>query len=166
MQKTLTQQKPVLSSNSAVTEALESERVADPASLEALMVRQALASDVNFMISAWFRSYEKSARIPTRVYAENYPQIIKACLAHSTSLVMCAVDEPSLILAFVVGDNRETGPVLHYAYTRKGARQSGIVRRLVDTLFGHYPKLIECTARWPMSSHRYIYNPFKLGFAL
>lgn len=132
--------------------------------LSGLLVRPMLGSDLAYVAKTWYQSYQRGSRLPPTVYAAHYRAVIDSCLEAGTTLVLSSEATPTLVIAFACG--HQADKVLYYAYTRDGARGEGCAQTLVRELFSGYPAHIECTARIPFMSKRYIYNPFRMGMAV
>lgn len=131
-----------------------------------VIVRPMLPSDRAYVTNSWIKSYRIPSMIPTTVYRAHYPGIVETCIDCAETLVIAHEQTPTLIVAWACGQSDMRVPTLHYAYVRDGARRLGLAHRLVSDLFGGVPDRVDCTARVPFDSARYVYNPFAMGLAL
>lgn len=95
-----------------------------------IVVREASALDLPFVLSTWVESEEGHARLPgTRdeVFAALRGKA-RALLARSRVLVAAPEDDAITVLAWLCVD----GGRVHYAYTRRNLRRHGFARMLLD----------------------------------
>lgn len=94
-----------------------------------LILRSALPTDKPFVAETWLQSYSTS---PTRwslqdTYFKVWPSIIERLLRVSNVTVATLLDDPGLILGYIVTEPNEQ--LLHYIYVRGKSSQSAGLQR-------------------------------------
>lgn len=117
-------------------------------------VRPMEEDDRSFVVKSWLSSAESSAphtkflRLPYLQDANRalggqlrdawfvqYHSEVEQVVGRATCLVACMIDEPEVIVGFIVGEVHSTGPlVIHWNYSRNRYRNLGIANSLVEAL--------------------------------
>ena len=101
-------------------------------------VRDAVADDHGFVVSAWLESYHDGSKIARRVlfrdYREAQRRIIHRLLRRSVAIVACDPEATGHLLGFALGERAGNTLVLHYVYVRQTRRRHGVARKLVAEL--------------------------------
>lgn len=98
-----------------------------------ITIRGMEPSDYPFVKSTWLKNYRAQSDfakpIRTSVYFGAHAKIADHILSRAETLVAVHVNEPDVILGFIVFEPHET-PVVHYTYVIEKARRLGIGREL------------------------------------
>lgn len=118
-----------------------------------ITLRAMQATDLNYILSSWLRSYAESrearAQASRAAYFEDYEPIVKKLISRSTVLVVTLTEEPDIVLAW----RATMGPVLHYVLVKPRWRRMGIATSLLDDLRGQkvlYTHETPDGMRWPV----------------
>lgn len=132
-------------------------------------IRDAVADDLNFILSSWLKSYRQSSQfaryIPSRLYFEWHQKVIKRILERRTTKVRVAYTpgSPEVILGYFVAEDQGDVSVAHYLYVKKAFRRFGIAKELFSN-FGYmeYTHMTdEC--RWILNKVlSLVYNPYRI----
>lgn len=130
-----------------------------------LAIRDYISQDRSFVVSTWLKSHQENAKVARPIFKENHEKIIAVLLARPevSIKVACSPEMKSALCGWACGE----GELLHYAYVPHTLRNMGLARHLIEAALGSYPERIEVTHRfhhfWPPKSHRFVFNPYKLG---
>lgn len=120
-------------------------------------------SELRFIRSSWFRSYQKPSGLAFDVYEQGQGRLIERLLEG------CAVHlaTPLTVQDEVCGWVCWRGPVLHYAYVKQAYRRLGIAAKLLESIRGagdvlrwHTCETVAGRRLVPRSATRY--NPYLL----
>lgn len=122
--------------------------------------------DLNYVLSAWLRSYKDHGDLPRRilddVYYESYEPIVKAIIKRSAVTILCLEDDWDVIVGFACVEGDHT---VHYVQVKEAWRRMGLARALISGLnirsqpcFTHWTRPVDSLYR----KLDWIYNPFKI----
>lgn len=132
-------------------------------------IRDAVADDLNFILSSWLKSYRQSSQfakhIPSRLYFEWHQKVIKRILERQTTRVRVAYtpEAPEVILGYFVAEEQGDIWVAHYLYVKKAFRRFGIAKELFNNVgYMEYTHMTdEC--RWILNKVlSLVYNPYRI----
>lgn len=137
-------------------------------------IRAATMDDVSFIFNSWLKSYRDAPAVRsvpnTIYYAEHHATIEKIfASAGLVLLIACAVEEPSQIFGYAVGERKVDCLAIHWIYCKFPFRKFGIGKSLESALlatnvdghpvqFSHQPKGGEGL----LKDRKYIFNPYLL----
>lgn len=104
--------------------------------MEAIAVRHGQPADKEFIFGTWLRSYKHSSdfakRISNDVFFSTHHKIVELILAKPNTEVLIAhpVDEPNVILGYVVLERIPNSEIVHFVYVKKAFRMMGIASYL------------------------------------
>lgn len=89
--------------------------------------RDALESDLSFVLSSWLRSYAGSgpAGVSPRDYYAGHHDLLIRLLAHAQCKILCASSEPDTILGYCAYEPEQ---ICHYLYLRPELRRKRVPR--------------------------------------
>lgn len=90
-----------------------------------VQIRNATEADVPFIFNSWLKSYRSSnsvKNISNPVYFEFQHKVIEKLLTRSQVYMLCASDDPSQVYGYLVCEEIEQVPVLHYCYVKYAFR--------------------------------------------
>lgn len=96
-----------------------------------LLFRPASQEDVGFIFNSWLKSYEKQSKVSSPIYYQFHHYLIESLLKKSTVTMAVNPSDPSQIYAYLVHENVESIPILHYTYTKHTYRKMGILTKLL-----------------------------------
>lgn len=98
-----------------------------------IVLRPANDNDRGYVLKSWVlgHSYTADAFHAGPNYMPAMWRTTELVLDRSQCLVACASQAPEVVLGFAVV---ETGPIVHYVFTRPDVRRQGIARTLMATL--------------------------------
>ena len=126
------------------------------------------ASDFNFIINSWLKSYRDSPMcrdISNPVYYAGQGDKIEQILRNpeTVGMIVCAKDDPDQIIAYAIFDNKS--PISHYVYVKNLFRKRGIARLLFNIMIKHHQgKRLHCThysSRLKKKDYL-VFNPYAL----
>lgn len=150
----------------------------DPAASETeeILVRPAKATDLNFILSGWKKSYrigDLCAGVGNDRYYEAQHKIIAVLLQRATTLIACDAAAPDVDLGFVCAEVLPGAErVLHYVYVKDDFRRHGICNMLIAGLDEMEPaERTTCTHRTRkgkalMQKRGWTYDPYVLWATL
>jgi hypothetical protein len=133
---------------------------------EMLMVRPSIESDLPFVFSTWLKGLRFGCEwfedIESRSYFTNYHKVIETILSRPGVEISLAVfkDDPNTILGYSVHQTLGEKKILHWVFTKKSWRKTGIAKRLVPaniTQCSHLTKLGKAIKPAP-----WVFDPFEL----
>lgn len=142
---------------------------------EQVLFREACEDDYGLIIQSWLLSYQQSAAtrdISHDTYFAHQPQIIQSCIHSGNALILAPVDDPRVIMGFMVFSLEEEGLVIDWLGVKKTFRRMGICNFLMNNVLdfhaevpqvycSHWPSPIcEVTVKRQMYRHRIRYNPY------
>jgi ribosomal protein S18 acetylase RimI-like enzyme len=130
-----------------------------------LIIREITPEDYPFVKATWLRHFKEHGYytkfIRNSVYFENHAKIVDSIISKGTTLIASHVDEPEIILGFLV---YQPG-VIHYAYVISKARRLGVGKELLAAsgLFEFtYTHRTEDAASYHANHPGLTYNPYLL----
>lgn len=99
-----------------------------------LMFRDALPSDMNFILHSWSQSYRLARRekgVSSDVYYTEYRKKIMRICSNSQVLVLSLISKPETIVAYMVFRQKGDIKILSYIYVRKNNREKGLMRKML-----------------------------------
>ena len=130
------------------------------------------AGDEDFIYHAWLNALwhgkYNSQSIPQSLFYASYRKRINRILANSDVRIACLLDDPAIILSFVVYQRQhdELTPIVHWIYTKHDFRNHSIATDLLRNIGIEKGSEVIVTAfNWRVSknkSYRVIHNPFLL----
>ena len=121
--------------------------------MTAYVIRPGRASDFNFIMNSYLKSYRNSPEASfmlNDIYFPEHSQRMQRLLKTSQVLTACAADDPDQILGYIVTGKAHYWAVVHYLYIKYPFRQMGVAKALVAaaevplgvqmTLVSHLPK--------------------------
>lgn len=100
-------------------------------------VRLKVDGDTSFLLNSWLKSYYHSSyfckRIREKIYYRFHHEVITRILGQPNTKVLIASDpiDTSVILGYLVYNEFECKPLIHYAYVKGAFRQMGIATTLI-----------------------------------
>lgn len=141
-------------------------------------IRSAQPSDISFIYSSWLKSYKHGSELGkstrTGVFFNSYREVLDAILQRSQTFVACLIDEPEVILGYLVHEPLADEPftvdpihILHYAFIKESFRRLGIGQMLLEhakinpklTYYTHKTILLD---KFDGAFSQMTYNPFLL----
>lgn len=135
-----------------------------------ITVRVASQSDIGFIFNSWLKSYKGGGLftydIPPAVYFTEHHKILERLLKRSTVIVACDSQDPTLIYGYLIAEEIEGFPVLHFCYVKNTFRGFGISNILLACLkiemnsplfISHMTKAFKMRL---MHKFHIIYNPY------
>ena len=135
-------------------------------------IREKIASDDNFILNSWLKSYKDVERIiPHDIYFRSHAKIIQSALGKAKIFMAVAEDDPNQIIGYVCYETQPllpTIPVLHYVYVKYPYRHLGIAKALVNPIYkdAEYvfcSHLCRCFLDIRKNYKKLIYNPYAKG---
>lgn len=130
------------------------------------LIRDAVSTDLPFIYSTWLKGLrfgcEWFGDIESRSYFTNYHKVIEVILARSNLSIKIAAlrEDPNTILGYCVYSTQENKKILHWAFTKKAWRKTGIAKHLVPsdiTQCSHLTKVGRA-----IKPKEWIFDPFEL----
>lgn len=103
-----------------------------------IQIRGATNADDSFIFATWLRSYRHSSqfakRITNEVYFKRHHKVIERILERTgvTALVAVLPDDPTIILGYLIGEQFQHMPVIHFVYVKQAFRNNGIAQALFN----------------------------------
>lgn len=139
---------------------------------DSFIIRPMEDGDFNFVINSWLKSYRLGStftkRIRNNVYYDFHHKVIGRILERGASILVAADKiDPTVIMGYLVVENYNGTPLVHYCYTKSAFRRLGIAKSLVEastidlnsSVFSHW------TAPMDEIIKKYsglVYNPYLL----
>ena len=106
--------------------------------MDEISIRPVRVSDMAFILANWLNHYKNyssfALRVPRALFFKYHQQIAKMILGRRTSKVLVATssDDSDLILGFLVSEETEDGPIIHFLFIQKAFRKLGIAKALLQ----------------------------------
>lgn len=103
-------------------------------------IRPGEEGDYALIFTAWLKSYKEQSpfakKISSNVFYDKHHKIIANLLYKKKAKVLIAhpVDEPDIIVGFLVFEGTTKEPIIHYIYTKEHFRGLGVASTLLDGL--------------------------------
>jgi hypothetical protein len=99
--------------------------------------------------------------VPTPIYYSAHHKVIERLLQQSQVLVACSVSDPTQLFGYLVHQNVQDLPVVHYAYVKHSFRKMGIMRLLLsEASIGTKGFYTHFTHIAPSLCKEFIHNPY------
>ncbi len=132
-------------------------------------IREALPNDIAFIYATWLNSYRADSHYRKTctkyIFFKEYPKVIDHILNRARTLVACLKDDSNVIIGYLTYEDPRAA---HYAFTKEGFRQMGVLSSLWNHAFGkedpkgiltsHKTRCIETT----LEHYGVTHNPFLL----
>jgi GNAT superfamily N-acetyltransferase len=132
-------------------------------------IRPARIDDLDFVTQSWLEYYKNYSQfgksVPGKVFFRNHRLLIKKCLETAPCYVAADIQDDSFLLGFICLESIEGKDidVLHFMFTRRDLRRSGIgsalinqVKRFDDLEFSHQGDIKSLFNLWKTK----LYNPY------
>lgn len=100
-----------------------------------LLLREAHASDLNFIQSTFLKSMKRESSLgrscSTRVFFQEFPQVIDHILNVSKVLVASSKEDPNFIYGYLIYEPE----VVHYTYVRGTCRNLEVAKEMIAHAF-------------------------------
>lgn len=100
-----------------------------------VVVRPGVPSDHSFVLATWLRSFRHGSpfarRLIDAVYYANHHPLATAVLARSQLLVAALPDDPNVIIGYLLVEDLDGTPTIHFAYTKKEFRRMRVLTQLL-----------------------------------
>lgn len=133
-----------------------------------VQLRNATEADVPFIFNSWLKSYRSSnsvKNVSNPVYFEFHHKAIEKLLQRCSVQVLCSPDDASQVFGYLVCEQVEQVPVLHYAYVKYAFRGMGLCKLLMqnaglDKQVGGFYTHETSAAVKMFSGSKFIFNPY------
>lgn len=96
-----------------------------------LRLRAGLPSDRGIILATWlpglYHGNGMFKKIPKQLFEQRYSRVLEALLDSSPQMILCAADDPDVIVGYAV----VSLPRLHWIYIKKAWRGLGLARQLL-----------------------------------
>lgn len=120
----------------------------------AIKTRAFQDSDLNYILKTWVlegADFNLHKLIKKEVFDADYPRYVNNTLRKDHTYIRVAVDDgdPNFILSMLVyGFDIKKRLVVHFAYTAFDYRGFGLMKRLINDVYGDFDKPIHWTSKW------------------
>lgn len=102
-----------------------------------VLVRHAVASDLERVIRQWLSSWRDSkwaGVVPNNLFRKVYAETIRQLINRGARIdVACSSENPDILLGFICSEHTQRDRILHYVFVRSTYRQHGVARLLMNT---------------------------------
>lgn len=128
-------------------------------------VRQYGEQDYNFILNSYLKSYrisESNRYMDNDLYYASYKKLLDKLLHRATCLIACNPEDEDQIFSWILYDDVDGIPVIHFVYTKYPYRKMKIAKTLLQVA-GVKRTSIVCS-HIPIFAHsvkdKIIFNPF------
>jgi hypothetical protein len=131
-------------------------------------IRSATEADVPFIFNSWLKSYRSSnfcKAVSNPVYFEFQHKAIEKLLQRSQVFMLCSAEDESQVFGYIVCEEVEQIPILHYCYVKFAFRNMGLCNMLLkhaklDKSKGGFYTHDTHAATKVFGKSKFVYNPY------
>lgn len=103
--------------------------------LPKIILRPAIAEDLNYLYATWLRGYARSARERREWYDGTHDKIERILLHPDTQVIVTSLESrPTFILGYACVASLTTPAVIHWVQVKKKFQQQGVATRMLESV--------------------------------
>jgi hypothetical protein len=134
-----------------------------------IRIRTMKASDFNFIINSWLKTYKYSGphvrRMLDSEYYPAYGPVVETLINRSDVYIACLREDPDVIVGYLAIENKQSHDIIHFALVKELWQKMGVGKYLLTAA---NPKGLTYFTHWTspvlslVNKYNFIFNPFKI----